>query len=264
MQDINGKKISELLTAILEEYIINVNEEFRHLWNSWVININHKEIHEVIGGIIARQISLATHFIISTNNWTNEIAPIILRSMADNYINFSWILKDPHERVKKFIAYGLGQEKLIMEHRKNQAKEDGIDIENAPTINESKKWIDKQQYDFLTTVNIANWAGISVYKMAEEAECKDFYNYVYLPFSVAVHNMWNHIGKHNVRMSDNPLHKFLLIPTINEPTISINSPILAAKYVDICLEKFHKQFNIDRHKTIAYIILYDKYNDLLT
>jgi hypothetical protein len=40
------------------------------------------------------------------------MAPIILRAMVDLYITLSWIFKDPLERSKKYIAYGLGQEKL--------------------------------------------------------------------------------------------------------------------------------------------------------
>lgn len=242
----------EILTDTIQEYISNVQDEFKHLWNIWEVDLSKKEVYEVIGGVIARQMSLAIHFIISTNNWNNEIAPIVLRSMADNYINLAWILKNPDDRVKKFINHGLGQEKLIVEHRRNQATADGINPEDDIIAKASSAWIDFQQFHFLTVVDLGSWSGQSVYKMAEEADCKDFYNYVYQPFSTAVHNMWNHIGKHNVRMSDNPLHRHLLIPTIPELTISLEYPKLAAKYVDKCLDKFHQHFGLRRCNVEAY------------
>ena len=36
--------------------------------------------------------------------------------MVENCITIRWILKAPHERAKEFIAYGLGQENLLLEH----------------------------------------------------------------------------------------------------------------------------------------------------
>ena len=264
MQDMNedDDKIRVPLAEIIEEYISNVNNEFRHLWNSWDVDMSRKEVHEVVGGIIARQVSLAIHFLISPSNWNNEIAPIILRSMTDNYINLAWILKEPQDRSRKFIAYGLGQEKLIMEHRKKQVKEDGITTDSDPVVSASMYWINMQQFDFLTIVDIASWSGISVYQMAEDAGCKYFYNYVYQPFSVATHNMWNHIGKHNVRMSDNPLHKHLFIPIIPDMNVSLSYSELAAKYVDKCFDRFHTQFNVTRNETIAYNTLLTRYEEL--
>ena len=38
--------------------------------------------------------------------------------MVENCITIAWILKEPDERAKQFIAYGLGQENLLLEHAK--------------------------------------------------------------------------------------------------------------------------------------------------
>jgi hypothetical protein len=38
--------------------------------------------------------------------------------MADVYISIAWIQKDPLDRARKFIHYGLEQAKLELEHRK--------------------------------------------------------------------------------------------------------------------------------------------------
>jgi hypothetical protein len=61
-----------------------------------------------------------------------DIAPIILRCMADNYINFSWIAQSPEDRSRKFILHGLGLEKLNLEQRKQQVAKEGIDPETEP------------------------------------------------------------------------------------------------------------------------------------
>jgi len=254
------EKTYEILNNTIQEYTTNVKNEFKHLWNVWEIKLSKKEIHEVIGGLIARQISLAIHFMISTNNWNNEIAPVILRSMADNYINLAWILRDPDDRVRKFIDYGLSQEKITLEYRLNQVSEDGINMGDDMVAKASTAWINFQQFHFLTVVDFGSWSGLTVYKMAEEADCKDFYNYVYTPFSAAVHNMWNHIGKHNVRMSANPLHRHLLIPTIPDLIISLEYPELAAKYVEKCLDKFHQYFGLSRCDVNAYEVLTTKFD----
>ena len=255
MQDLKEIDFERRLTEVIETFILNTQNEVRHVWNTWEIDINKKEIFEVIAGILTRQVSIATNFIVATNNWNNEIAPIIFRSMADNYINLVWILKDPLDRSRKFIAYGLGQEKLNMEHRKNQMISEGRNPENDPIIKSQKAWIEFQQYDFLTSVDIARWSGISVYQMAQEADCIDFYNYVYNPFSVAAHNMWNHIGKFNLKISDNPLHKYMFMPNFEQPGVEYFYAELVAKYVGKCISSICTTFEIASPEVNSYKVL---------
>ena len=261
MENVNERKSINFEPLIIE-YSNNIEQEFAHLWNSWEIDMNEKEIYEVISGLVARQITMAKQFSYCISGWTGDFAPIILRSLADNFINIAWILKSPLERSRKFIFYGLGREKLNIEHRKIQMEADGIDTKDDPIIEVSTHWINFHQYEFLTNVNVGSWSEKSIYKMAEEADCKGFYNHVYQPFSNAAHSAWNHVGKYNVKKSENPLHNNLLIPRINDGEPHYDYFELAAKYVEKALNAVHNTFGIERHEKNAYSILGDQINNL--
>lgn len=256
-------EINKKVSKIIERFSLDTQNELKIIWNSIDIDLTKKEIYEVLIGLIARQITLATHFMKCPNLWTGNLGPIILRSMIDNYINFAWIIKEPLERSRKYILYGLGQEKLIIEHRKNEIINEGSDPKNDILIKYSEAWINSQRFSFFTEVNIGSWSGISVREMAVQADCLDFYNYSYLPFSSAVHNMWNHITRYNLKPSDNPLHKFLLIPEIPEIRIIIEFIEIAARYVDKMFQTYDEYFPISKKRKSSYMTFLKSYKSLM-
>src|SRR5690606_9168413 len=105
------------VTVAIELYVENIYAELKERWNNWEIDLTQKELNEVVGGIMSRQVAIMTNFAASPNMWNGEVAPLILRSMADNYINLASILKDPLKRSQQFTLHGLGQANLILEHR---------------------------------------------------------------------------------------------------------------------------------------------------
>jgi hypothetical protein len=240
------------ISTIIDSYIENIVEEQKYRWNNWEKKLDDKEIFDVIGGIISRQTALTINFVKSPNIWNGEIAPIFLRSMADNYINLAWILKSPKDRAKEFILHGLGQLKLNLEHRKKQIESDGKDIESDKLIEHEESFINSQRYTFLTEVNLGSWSGKSTRLMAEEADCLDFYNYVYQPFSSCVHSTWGHISRYNVEPSDNPLHRFLYKPIILDFDPDITYLDLAAKYLDKSFKTFDNKFHFRFDKDSSY------------
>lgn len=256
------KVIRERFKILLEEYATNIKLELRELWNDLDIDFSKKEQYEVIGGIMARQITLTTHLMSSSSLWTGDIAPLILRCLTDNYINLAWILKSPLERSQKFILYGLGQEKLMMEHRKKQMESEGLNPEEDDLIKFSEAWINSQRYTFLTEVDVGSWSGLSTREMAQQSDCIDFYNYVYQPFSFAAHNMWNHIAKYNLKVSENILHRFLKFPVISDIEPHFDYFELAAKYTDKCFNLYYRTFSEKIRKTFSYKILLDRLKNL--
>ena len=238
----NNIQFNERLDLILKEYIGLLKNELREIWNNWELDLTQNEIYEVLGGLLSRQVTLTNSFIESKVNWTNDIAPIFLRTMADNYINFAWIIEKPLERAQKFIIHGLGQEKLMVEHRKAELQKQGIDPEKDDLIKASEIWISMQRYTFLTEVNLGSWSGLKTRQMAEEAGCIDFYNYVYQPFSTVVHNTWGHIAKYNLITSENELHRFLKKPLITEIEPLLHYLDLAVKYMSKMLCKFDEKY----------------------
>ncbi|GMV00284.1 MAG: hypothetical protein AMXMBFR51_30160 [Ignavibacteriota bacterium] len=200
-------------------------------WNAIPKDIYEHQVIEVLGAVLARQATLAKRIARNPENWDFHIGPILLRAMIDLHITLAWILTDPNSVTKKFIMYGLGQEKLKIEHFEDQngSNEDKplLDI----MIEASKSWLSDQRYSFLTTVDVGSWTGHSTRDIAEKAGCRDLYRFAYSPFSSCTHSMWNHIGKFNVRFSDNALHKHLRIPF--DPDIPPQSETLinSAKYL---------------------------------
>ncbi len=231
------------ITSAISIYIDNIYLELKDRWNNWDVDLTRKEIKEVVCGILSRQVAILTNYSSSPNLWNGDMAPIILRSLADNYINLAWILRNPEERSRKFILHGLGQAKLTLEHRKKQLENDGFDPKNDPIIDATEKWINTHRYTFWTEVNLGSWSEMNTRKMAEEAGCIDFYNHVYQPFSTASHNMWNHISRYNLTYSENPLHMFLLKPIVVRFDPELEYLELGAKYLSKMFKLFDTTFN---------------------
>jgi len=232
----------ELTTTRVTEAIRNALDARLAAWKT---DFAQREVHEVVGALLARQTTLAEQMILSPRIWNEHVAPLVLRCMADVYISLAWILLDPVERSQKFIVYGLGQEKLLCEHRQEQLRRDGKDPTQDPGIRAQEAWIDAQQFTFLTEVNVGSWSGIDTRKMAEEAKCLDFYRYVYSPFSPAVHSTWNHICRFNTQECTNPLHLHHRRAVAWELSLSLEYFLLPVKYVQKTFRLF------DEHITLS-------------
>jgi len=63
--------------------------------------------------------------------WTPHTAPVLLRSIADVFINLAWILKDPRPRARLYVEDGRGAIKLQIAHQKRalEAATDAIEAD---------------------------------------------------------------------------------------------------------------------------------------
>ena len=201
------------LEKVIGEYQAQVERECVARWNAWLKNSPPTEVHEVVGALLTRQATLVTQFAQAPSAWNGHMAPLVIRAMVDVHIILAWIFKDPVDRSHKFIAYGLGQEKLALEHLKAVIKDRGDDPAKDLGVKAHESWINSQRFTFLTEVNVGSWSGITTRKMAEEAGCLELYSRSYLPYSAATHSMWNHVAKYNLRQCENPLHRYHRIPS---------------------------------------------------
>jgi hypothetical protein len=233
-------KIEELIRCFIKQARLELKER----WERWTIDLSQNEIHEVVGALLARQVTLSRQMAENPPIWNGHIAPIILRAMADVYISLAWVLKDPLERSRKFVLYGLGQAKLQLEHRKAQIGDRDPTPEEKMLIEASEAWINSQRFTFLTEVNVGSWSGIPTRQMAEEADCIDFYNYVYNPSSACTHSMWHHIAQYNLRQCANPLHQYHQVPEDPEFPMDSYSLYLSAKYLQKTFSAFDRKFGI--------------------
>ena len=247
---------------VIREYVRMAKIELSERWRNWPEDLSCCELYEVVGALIARQVTLATQVVLSPNLWNDHIAPLILRSMADNYITLAWIFGDPIDRSRKFVFYGLGQEKLQVEHLKSRLVAENEKADQSKEIENRERWIDAQQYGFLTEVNIGSWSGIDTRTMAEQANCLDFYNYSFQPFTSATHNMWNHVGKHNLVVCPNPLHRYHRMPIVRPLPPSLYFPLEAALYAEKAFTLFDEKTSNTAKPPSAYHELMEKISQL--
>jgi hypothetical protein len=244
------RKTSDLETD-LPKQITRFVELAGERWNKLPKDIYENYQCEVIGALLARQVTLARRMARTPAFCDVHIGPIILRVMIDNHITLAWILKDPVERSKRFVLSGLGQAKLYLEHLKVENEDSGNpDLQHL--IEAMERWINSQQYSFLTNVDLGAWSGLNIREMAEEADCLDLYRYAYTPFSSCVHNMWNHVGRLNVDQSGNPLHKYLLIPCDPEMKPEFDLLLNCAKYLQESFCAVDKAFNLECKTLLPY------------
>jgi hypothetical protein len=248
--------------SVLTDYVRMAKDEVSIRWKNWQEDLSCREMYEVVGALLARQTRLATRIALSPNVWNEDIGPLVLRSMADAYITLAWILDDPLERSRKFVLYGLGQEKLQVEHLKARMRAENQNPDDSSEVQNRQRWIDAQQYGFLTEVNIGSWSGIDTRTMAEQANCLDFYNYAFQPFTSATHNTWNFIGKYNVVTCPNPLHGYHAMPIVRSLPPSLYFPLEAASYADKAFKLFDERTSNSSRPPSAYEQLVDKISDL--
>lgn len=237
-----GPEAMKEFEKILNQYIRSIRKDLNKRISTWTVDLSKPEICEVIGGLLARQVSLAVGIASAPQIWNPHIALILLRSMIDVYINLAWIFMDLPDRSQKFILYGLGQQKLQNEHRKTLLKELGKDPKADPLVKHNEVWLSSQRFEFLTEVNVGSWAGKSTRDMAIEAKCQEIYQFAYDPFSAATHSTWNHIERMNLKSCNNPLHRYHRIP--------VDLPLATDyTYLELATKYLAKTFNLFDEKT---------------
>jgi uncharacterized protein DUF5677 len=204
------------------------------IWTKLPVDIFESEFFEVVGALLTRQCNLATKVALNSYLWDYHAGPLFLRPMTDCYITAAWIFKDPLARARRFISYGLGQEKLHIEQLKSilgeQEPDDRARLQKA--IDAREAWVNAQHFAFLQDVDVGSWSGMSTRQMAEEADCMSLYNFAYTPWSFAAHGMWNHIACFDATPGQEPLHKHIWVPTNFDHGRQTDVIINATKYFD--------------------------------
>jgi hypothetical protein len=236
----------------LEEFVVGycnvVKAGFRERWDKYRPEIYNNEISEAIGGLAARQATLANEIARNPGIWNGHIAPVILRCMTDTHITLAWILTDPKDRSREYIRFGLGQEKLYLEYLQNEADqipEGEIDGRLEELIELRKSWLNSQLMEWAIEVNVGSWSGKTTREMATEAGCESLYKFAYVPFSGPAHSMWQHVGIYNVVPCKNPLHKNHRIPVIPEMRLDPDYLYRSAKYVSRTYELLSEKLDLD-------------------
>ena len=247
MEDDKGSEFDRKLQDFVDGYRGIVIAGFDDRWGKVKQEIYNKHISESIGALLSRQATLSIEMASAPTTWNGHVAPLFLRCMVEAYITLAWILADPEPRSKKYIEYGLGQEKLFVEFLEEALSEDpdSYDAEMmGEMINLRKGWLDSQIADWATEVNVGSWSGMSAREMAKEIGRESIYKHAYVPFSGAAHNMWQHVGIYNVEPCSNPLHKWHVVPKIRRSPSHPDFMYRSAKYISITFELFDEKMGI--------------------
>ena len=222
---------------LIETFVQHLFDRVRARWEAWSSGSEEPYVYEVIGGLLSRQATLAAEFARNPGVWNPHSAPLFFRSMVDNLITLAWILKDPTERAKEFILYGLGRENLLLEHGKASIREQGLNPDEDGAIKDWEQWLNGQRYTFLTEVNVGNWAPDSR-KMAEETGLLELHQFDYGFWSGTTHSMWQHVVRFNLKHCENPLHGYHRVPSFPYPEPMPELLLRAAEYFDKSIEIF--------------------------
>lgn len=192
----------------------------------------------VVSALLARQAKIAVKIVGAPSIWVQDIGMILLRSMVECLINLRWILADAGMRSRRFVEYGLGQEKLHIAHLESALGDEVNPVvkqQLLSVIERRRAWLNGHQFDFLTTVNVGGWESETVFGMATKLGCLDLYNHAYNPMSAATHSSWHCVGLHNLCQSEDPVHFSVRLPLVDSGEIHLDVPINAAKYFGIML-----------------------------
>lgn len=201
-------------------------------WKAWTQDAAAIEVHDVVGCLLSRQVTLAREIGFNPGTWTPHLAPVLLRVMIDVHITLAWILCKPAERSRAYIEYGLGQEKLEIEHLKNRAATDGAAPELKGMVEAREEWLASQRFPWLTEVNVGAMGDASTRQIAQAADCMDIYRYEYQPCCASVHSSWHYVERFNSRICGNPLHRPHRVPDQPSFEIQVDVFLRAARYVE--------------------------------
>lgn len=218
--------------TLVRDCVDGLHAELTARWEGWKIDLDQLAVHDAVGSLLARQVTLATELGDNPGIWNPHVAPVLLRVMTDAYITLAWIFDARADRAREYIEYGLGQEKLDIEHLKSVLHTEEGDSRLEQAIEAREVWLSSQKFPWLTEVNVGNMGNTNTRRMAESADCLDLYRFAYQPFSAAVHNTWPHVGKYNVRPCENSLHRPHRVPFCPEYRPDIDYFFRAVRYVE--------------------------------
>lgn len=256
------------LLSFIGKYCKVVKDGLYSRWDRVTPEIYNKHIHEAIGGLLSRQATISIEMARAPTTWNPHVAPLFLRSQIDAFITLAWILGDPEDRSTKYIHYGLGQERLFIEHMEQTISEteedeyDGSSEHMREIVRMRKSWLNAQIAEWATEVNVGSWAGISTRDMAIEIGNESIYKHAYAPFSGPVHNMWQHVGIYNVKQCTNPLHKNHLTPVINSYPPHPDFMYASAKYVSQTYNYIDEKMKISSDVTLPVDFFADEFNSI--
>lgn len=239
---IDGLSEARDLTRILEigaQFSSEGRTELRNIWNKARIDPYEPTRTNVVAGLLARSLQFASDIVQNPYLWRMPIGAILIRCMVETEIRLQWLIKcGKEEDFKEYVDFGLGQEKLLVEHYKRISQSDRPDQQMIlDDIEQREAWINSQLYSFLLPVDIGGGAqGKDLRTLAEEAGLLDLHRLAYSPLSSFVHGHWNCVARLNLSRCLNPLHGGHYLPELPQRPTNFSCALDAVNSYANCYE----------------------------
>lgn len=213
-----------LIGSIPQEVILYHQECFRqyferanYLWElieeNYKIDFYEPLRDEILLSLACRIYRLTIHVVSFLPNWTEDISEIFIRMVIESYIYYQWFKKQgKKEDYEAFYNYGLGQQKLRMEHTKQYLKSQGLSEEEIKENKANINYLIKHRMPEFVPVNVGNPLGKNLRIIADEADCRELYALMYSPASSAIHGMYDSLDLFYSRTCSNPFHCLHKVP----------------------------------------------------
>jgi len=237
----------------------DLNKELEEITYKYKLDLRDTKKFEVLTGMLSRNAQFLADLCSNISNLFDPISKIILRCMFETRVRLKWYIKKGKGKdYDEFKEYGLGQEKLLLEHYKNlldDKRPNKVDLENY--CQQIENWINMQNLTMLLPIDLKGKIGEkNLRDMCIELNELNIHRYYLSPFSSYVHGYWNSICKVNLVQCKNPLHGFHFIPQITPRVIDIYILIDAANIYDDCYTLVNSDlFGEDKHSKAIDIFL---------
>lgn len=170
--------------------------------------------HEVLTGLVFRQIEFVRAMINSPELWHIDTAASTTRGLIETRIVLKWMLTQNPDIFSRFKDYGRGKLKLYKLHA--EELRDSLDEPSEALdaqIDRLQDLVNGDIWEEFQNISIAgNFASVDTRRMADQVGLLEDYRLVFSPASAAVHGEWGPISQHTLTRCLNPLHRGHRIP----------------------------------------------------
>ena len=224
----------------LHEYIKIAIPAVKERISTWRSTSPDRDVYEVVGGLLARQVTLVLELASTPQIWNHHISPIILRSIIDGYIVLKWILIDAKPRSLWFIADSVRQVERRLEEAREILQNKALNNEESLLLSAYENWINFYKS---RTVNAVDQR-LRIKDMAFEVGEEGLYVGPFRTMSSVVHPSWYHISMYNLEPDLPAVGVHCREPFIPESRGNYQFK-LAADYLDQTFLAFDKAFDLD-------------------
>ncbi len=215
----NGKAAREYLAELQQKMNLDVYDPTRD---------------EVLAGLFSRVTRLFTLMTENPLLWARDTAGIMLRCLTETAITFVYLAQQgTSEEFQAFVAYGEGQQKLLMLHLQDSYPKDrSLEGSDTETISDLSGGFSAE----LTDIELGHWCKKNTRRLAGDAGMERLYRLVFSPTSDDLHGGWLSLKNSNLVRCSEVLHRFHRLPAYVEPPLYVYTAEAAREVYEHCVE----------------------------